>query len=158
VSGTRDANLVIAGATTAPSYWSNAMDPRSDEQTELLRNIWNEMKALGTNLGGRIDGAKHEVAGLRADVGELRKDVDVLTREMVEVKHAIVEMKAEIVEIKSDIREIRLDVHDMKLELRAVRVATQSTFELQSREQSDLRDRVVRIEDHLGLRPPKRKH
>lgn len=31
------------------------MDPNDREQTELLRNIWNEMKALGENLGGRID-------------------------------------------------------------------------------------------------------
>lgn len=31
------------------------MDPNDREQTELLRSIWNEMKALGENLGGRID-------------------------------------------------------------------------------------------------------
>lgn len=31
------------------------MDADNNEQTELLRNIWGEMKALGANLGGRID-------------------------------------------------------------------------------------------------------
>jgi predicted nucleic acid-binding Zn-ribbon protein len=31
------------------------MDPRNDEQTELLRGIWNEIKELGKNLGSRID-------------------------------------------------------------------------------------------------------
>ena len=31
------------------------MDPRNDEQTELLRWIWNEIKELGRNLGSRID-------------------------------------------------------------------------------------------------------
>ena len=31
------------------------MNSSDNEQTELLRAIWNEMKALGTNLGGRID-------------------------------------------------------------------------------------------------------
>jgi len=31
------------------------MNSNDHEQTELLRAIWNEMKALGSNLGARID-------------------------------------------------------------------------------------------------------
>ena len=31
------------------------------ETHELLRGIWNEMKALGKNLGGRIDALKGEI-------------------------------------------------------------------------------------------------
>lgn len=31
------------------------MNSDDHEQTELLRAIWNEMKALGSNLGARID-------------------------------------------------------------------------------------------------------
>ena len=38
----------------------------SDEQTELLRNIWQEMKALGSHLGGRIDRLGSEL-GQRID-------------------------------------------------------------------------------------------
>jgi len=45
-------------------YWRNTpralpisrpMNGNDQEQTLLLRAIWNEMKALGANLGGRID-------------------------------------------------------------------------------------------------------
>jgi DNA anti-recombination protein RmuC len=45
------------------------MDPASAEQTELLRNIWNEMKALGQNLGGRIDETNARLDAVRNDLG-----------------------------------------------------------------------------------------
>jgi len=36
------------------------------EQTGVLRAIWNEMKALGQNLGGRLDAVRTEL-GARID-------------------------------------------------------------------------------------------
>src|SRR5438552_2909687 len=56
------------------------MDPQSEQQTELLRLIWNEMKALGTNLGGRIDelgrtlGARIDATNGRLDDTNARLD------------------------------------------------------------------------------------
>lgn len=72
------------------------MDPQDNEQTEILRGIWNEMKALGKNLGSRIDRTNErleavrvelgqsidalggEVAGLRVEVSELRRGFQLL--------------------------------------------------------------------------------
>lgn len=47
------------------------MDPRNDEQTELLRHIWQEMKALGSNLGARIDAVREEQQKTNARVDRL---------------------------------------------------------------------------------------
>lgn len=43
------------------------------EQTEILRAIWNEMKALGQSLGGRIDALRTEVSS-RIDQTNARLD------------------------------------------------------------------------------------
>ena len=45
----------VRGAGAHAILRRSEMDPNDPEQTELLRTIWNEMKALGENLGGRID-------------------------------------------------------------------------------------------------------
>jgi methyl-accepting chemotaxis protein len=37
------------------------MNPGDSEQTDLLRAIWNEMKALGANLGARIDATNERI-------------------------------------------------------------------------------------------------
>ena len=49
------------------------MNPHDDIQTELLRNIWNEMKALGRNLGARIE-KLDESLGARIDANTARID------------------------------------------------------------------------------------
>jgi len=51
------------------------MDGR-DEQTELLRSIWNEIKALGTNLGGRIDQTNARLDELSARVDHNGRRID----------------------------------------------------------------------------------
>ncbi len=45
------------------------MDSESKEQTQLLRNIWNQMKEMNANLGGRIDrlGDRVDALGVRID-------------------------------------------------------------------------------------------
>ena len=52
------------------------MDPNNNEQTELLRNIWNEMKAQGQtlntkieNLGAKIDKTNERLESLGQDLG-----------------------------------------------------------------------------------------
>ncbi len=52
------------------------MDEKNDEQTELLRLIWVEMKALGANLGARID-ATNASLGARIDATNARLDLAI---------------------------------------------------------------------------------
>ena len=51
------------------------METGNNEQTELLRAIWNEMKALGKNLGSRID-------GLGARIDETNERLDKMGRDL----------------------------------------------------------------------------
>lgn len=45
------------------------MDEKNDEQTELLRLIWVEMKALGANLGTRIEATNNRIDATNASLG-----------------------------------------------------------------------------------------
>ncbi|MCA9672933.1 MAG: hypothetical protein KC503_45390 [Myxococcales bacterium] len=75
------------------------------ETHELLRGIWNEMKALGKNLGGRIDALKGEIVAMRLELKGTNDRIDNVL---------LGEHRAEHVE---------------------------------------LRDRVTRLERHVGLEP-----
>jgi hypothetical protein len=119
------------------------MDSRNDEQTELLRNIWNQIKDLDRNLSVRIDHTNQEVASLKQEVTDVR-----------------LELGARIDGVKQEVAQLRGDVQEVKLEAKAGRIASQSTFELlaraDARQRSDieeLRDRLERVERHVGLPP-----
>lgn len=60
----------MLAAPAGPGYAWLVSD---SEQTELLRAIWNEMKALGQNLGGRLDALRTEL-GARIDQTNARLD------------------------------------------------------------------------------------
>ncbi|MCP4660602.1 MAG: hypothetical protein GY856_34815 [bacterium] len=121
------------------------MDPTNNEQTELLRLIWNEMKAvkasvdtkldgLRTSLETQLEGVRSEVEanrleieklnekfdGLNEKFGGLRNDFDVMRGYMVqaEIRSATV-----IVELRKDREELY----------------------------GNLRNRVERLEEHAGL-------
>src|SRR5207237_1048436 len=79
------------------------------EQVEVLRLIWQEIKDLGKNLGGRIDetnrrldetkeGLESQIGGLRremkAEISELRRE---MTADNAELRH---ELKEEIAELR----------------------------------------------------------
>ena len=49
------------------------MNGQDREQTELLRQIWNEMKALGSGLNRRIDKLSEE---LRGEIGQTNQRLD----------------------------------------------------------------------------------
>jgi hypothetical protein len=66
------------------------MDPNDREQTELLRHIWNEMKALGTHLGGRIDTMRVE---LKSEIGQTNQRLDELR---VELKGELAGLRVEL--------------------------------------------------------------
>lgn len=122
------------------------MDESSREQTELLRHIWNEMKALGTNLGGRIDALRVELKEeLRSEIGALR----------TELKAGIGQTNARLdqTNAKLDHTNERLDTVDTTLqELAAQQVMLGRYVKHTSQRAIDeLRARVSRIEGVLKL-------
>ena len=132
-----------------------------DEQVEVLRAIWNEMKALngridGTNhrldamnenLGGRID-AMNESLGGRIDASNdridapngallgLRADLEAETRRRVD--HDL-QLGTSIAELSLDVRELTGIVHSWRDEHRLDR--------------EELRERIVRLERRAGPEP-----
>ena len=111
------------------------MDPKSREQTELLRSIWSEIKTINQSLGKRIDATNTRLDDVKGELKQLRGEVTQLRGEVTELRD------------------------DMKLELTAVRTATQDGFQLLARrdarhegELDDLRTRLDRVEKHVGLR------
>jgi hypothetical protein len=116
------------------------MDSSDDEQTELLRLIWNEMKALGQNLGGRIEALRADtnarfvelesklggrIEGLRADTNtcfaETNGRLDEVVGRLDVVEHAVRDLAAQQViagrylrrfadRHRDDIRDLRVRV------------------------------------------------
>ncbi|MGD0529624.1 MAG: hypothetical protein ABSE49_31085 [Polyangiaceae bacterium] len=132
-----------------------------DEQLEVLRAIWGEMKTLNgrvnatnerleglrtelkaevgglrTEVGGLRTELRSEVSGLKAEVSGLRGDIDRVHRASVERD---VRLGTSLTELARDVRELTLVVHDWRDEHRLDREV--------------LRGRVERLERHVGLEP-----
>jgi predicted RNase H-like nuclease (RuvC/YqgF family) len=135
-----------------------------DEQLEVLRAIWGEMKGLNgrvTTTNERLDelrgelkaemgelrgevgglkaemgGLKAEMGGLKAEMGGLRSDIDLVHRRSVDRD---LRLGTSLTELSRDVRELTLVVHDWRDEHRLDR--------------EDLRGRVERLERHVGLGP-----
>ncbi len=130
-----------------------------DEQVELLRGIWSEMKGLNgrvDTLNGRVDtlneSLRREMGALRSEfgeqlgglrteikgeIGELRIDLKVEARRNVERD---LRLGTTIAELSLDVRELTGIVHAWRDEHRIDR--------------EDLRERVARLERRVGLEPP----
>lgn len=127
-----------------------------EEQVEILRAIWNEVKALNgrvnttnsrleetntrldemrVDLRGEIVGLRTE---LRTEMGELRRelraDIDAVDRRSVDRD---MRLGSALNELSRDVRELTSIVHDWRDEHRLDR--------------EDLRERVARLERHAGL-------
>ena len=117
-----------------------------DEQLEVLRAIWGEMKGLNGRVSStneRLDQTNERLDELRGDVGELkvqmtglRADIDVVQRRSVERD---MRLATSLTELSRDVRELTVVVHDWRDEHRLDR--------------EDLRGRVERLERHVGLEP-----
>lgn len=110
----------------------------SDEsaQVKILRGIWNEMKALN----GRVDQTNARLdqtnLGLEAVRQDVTQEVDGLRRRVVDSE---VRLATATTQLCSDVQELSGLIREWRQEHRAERV--------------ELRERVNRIEDHLGLGP-----
>jgi predicted nucleic acid-binding Zn-ribbon protein len=69
------------------------MDPRNDEQTELLRGIWNEIKELGKNLGSRIDQTNAKLEQTR---NELSARIDQTNARIDQTNERLEELRDEL--------------------------------------------------------------
>jgi hypothetical protein len=130
-----------------------------DDQIDLLRGIWNEVKAVN----GRIDTTNTVLrTDLRAEIGALRVDLkdemaDLRTDLRGEMMALRIELKQEndLVHRRSVERDLRLAAsltelsHDIR-ELTGVVHVWRDEHRL---DRADLRDRVDRLERRLGLDP-----
>ena len=106
-----------------------------DEQLEVLRAIWNEMKALN----GRIDGVRADLTTLRS---ELKAEIATLRAEMKAEDDALRRRMTE--------SEVRVSTA-VSGETRALASLIREWREEHRAERADLRSRVDRSEKHLEL-------
>ncbi len=98
-----------------------------DEQVELLRGIWNEMKALNGRIEKTNDGlaelrgeVRTGLAEVRAEIGELRTDVRTdLTelRDRIDATHSRsvhrdMRLAGSISQLALDVRDLTLVIHE----------------------------------------------
>ena len=131
------------------------MNPHDHEQTEILRNIWNEMKALGHNLGSRIDQTNE-----RLDITNQRVDI---TNQRLEVMHGELKREIACTNERLDVTNQRLDVTNQRLDVVIGTLRDQAAqqvmlgryvhnaVERHDEAIADLRQRVGRLES----RPPR---
>jgi archaellum component FlaC len=130
------------------------MDENSMEQTQLLRNIWNEMKQLGANLGARIDQTNARLEQMNSSLGE-RIDQTNARLEGVENRLEHVEGRLERMDGRLERMDGRLgrveeslrDLADQQLILTRVLA---NVAERHDESLDDLRERVTRLETKLS--------
>jgi predicted nucleic acid-binding Zn-ribbon protein len=126
------------------------MDPRNDEQTELLRGIWNEIKELGKNLGSRIDQTNAKLEQTR---NELSARIDQTNAKLEQTRN---ELSARIDQTNERIEELRdeLSTRITKSEIRTATAiidldGTLGQVKTLLAGRLDLRDRVARCENDI---------
>ena len=108
------------------------MDENSMEQTQLLRNIWNEMKQLGDNLGGRIDQTN-------ARLDQTNARLDETNTRLGRVENRLGRVEDRLEHIDGSVR----DLADQQLILTRV---VKNVVDRQDEAIEDLRERVSRLE------------
>jgi predicted nucleic acid-binding Zn-ribbon protein len=107
-----------------------------DEQVEVLRLIWNEMKALNSGVdqtNERLDKTNERLDAVRV---ELKDELDALRRRVVESE---VRLATVTTQLSSDVQDLSGVIREWREEHRADR--------------ADFRARLLRLERHAGLEP-----
>lgn len=107
---------------------------RGGEQVEVLRAIWNEMKALNARVdqtNARLDQTNARLDALR---DELRVEIDGLRRRVVESE---VRLATATTQLSTDVQALSGLIREWREEHRADR--------------AELRTRIARLEEHAGL-------
>ncbi len=123
------------------------MDPSDREQTELLRLIWTEMKALGQNLGGRIDRTNERLDALRV---ELRGEIGALRTELKgEIGELRTELKGEIGQTNARLGVVEGHLRDLAGQQLILGRYVKRMADRHDGAIDELRERVTRIETRL---------
>jgi uncharacterized protein YlxW (UPF0749 family) len=128
---TRDgpALAALAQVFSDTACYAGAMPARrgDGEQVQILRAIWNEMKALN----GRVDQTNARLDAVRA---ELRGEIDGLCRRVVEAE---VRLATATTQLSADVQTLSGLIREWREEHRTDR--------------AELRVRVARLEQRVGL-------
>ena len=116
------------------------MDPKNHEQTELLRNIWNEMKALGTNLGSRIDQTNERLDRMHK---ELSSRIDDTNRRLDQTNQRLDVTNMRLESVEGAVRDLADQQHELTRFVKKVVVRQDDDI-------AELKQRVTRIETHLA--------
>ncbi len=118
------------------------MDPKSDEQTELLRNIWNEMKALGQNLGKRIDRTNERLEAVGKELGAR---IDDTNARLDQTNARLDQTNARL----GSVEEVLRDLAGQQVILTRY---VKHSVERHDDAITDLRERMVRVETELAIK------
>ena len=125
------------------------MDENSLEQTQLLRNIWQEMEELGTSLGGRIDQTNSRLDQTNSRLDQTNSRLERVENRLVRVEGRLEtidghleSMDGRLVRVEGSLR----DLADQQLILTRV---VKNVVDRQDEAIEDLRHRVTRIESKL---------
>ncbi len=130
------------------------MDPSNNEQTELLRLIWNEMKALGQNLGGRIDETNARLDQTNQRIDSTNQRIDAMHRELkseiqeTNQRLGSVEMRLESLETR--VGSVEETLHELAAQQLILGRFVRNASEREGRAIDELRERVVRVEMELA--------
>ncbi len=145
-----------------------------DEQVELLRGIWNEMKQLNDRVDATNAALHGEIGGLRSDLreeigglrSEFKEEIGGLRSEFKEEIGGLrSEFKEELLLVRADLRgEARRNVErdlrlgttlaELSLDVRELTGIVHAWRDEHRIDREDLRERVARLERRVGLDPP----
>ena len=105
----------------------------------LLYSAILDLQGQIGGLQGQIGGLQGQIGGLHGEMGVLRADLQTQISDLrVDMQRQIDELR---VDMQTQINELRVD---MQTQINELRVDMQTQF-------SELRERIVRIETHLGI-------
>ncbi len=129
------------------------MDPNQNEQTELLRLIWTEMKALGQNLGSRIDGVSERLDSVSERLDAVRTELS----ERIDSVRIVLSGRIDQTNERLDQTNERLGAVEETLHELAAQQLMLGRYVKNAADRHDgaideLRERVTRIETTLELK------
>lgn len=143
------------------------MNAHDDEQTELLRQIWNQIKQLDRNLGHKIDQTNERLDQTNERLDQTREELGAridqvrvdLSARIDQTNERIDQTNERLDQTIERLDHTNLRIDDLALDVRALRAATQVGFETlarggarQDERIEELRTRIERVESHVGLR------